>query len=153
MEHRAKNCWVKLPQNMFKTRLHTFGNVFAFFGIFKIFWFFWNFSKTRPSMEHWARMFFFRKQRLKTRSDTWERFGQFKNFETFLIFSLIFSECLPQNLSPENWTQNFQVRKTEFIFLSSGLWTHNFKSRTSEVELRILTVARMQRECLLSIVS
>ena len=47
----------------------------------------------------------------------------------------------------------FQVRKTELIFLSSGMWTHNFKSRTSEMEFRILTVAWMQKECLLCILS
>ena len=77
----------------------------------------------------------------------------FGTLKLFWFFSLFFSEPLPQNLSLENWTQNFQVRKTEIMCLSSGIWTHNFKCRTSEVELRILTVARMQRECLLSIVS
>ena len=39
------------------------------------------------------------------------------------------------------------------MFLNSGIWTHNFKSRKSEMGLRILKVAWMQNECLLSIVS
>ena len=122
MEHRAKNCWVKLPQNMFKTRLHTFGNVLGFFGIFKNFWFFWNFSKTRPSMEHWAGIFF-RKERPKTRLDTWERFGQCENFEIFLIFFLNFFYVS---------TSNFKSGKPNSNFLSSKNWPHLFKSRKSE---------------------
>ena len=150
MEHGAIFFSKKLPQNMFKTSLDNFRNDVGHFCVFETFLIF---SKTfDDSMEHW------RKKRFKkiAPKHVWTLgnvFGHFRNFETVLIFPLFFSESLPQNLSPENWTQNFQVRKTEFIFLSSGIWTHNFKSRTSEVELRILTVARMQRECLLSIVS
>ena len=49
----------KLPQNMFKTRLDTFGNDFGHFWKFwNIFWFFENISKTRPCMEHWAKKLF-----------------------------------------------------------------------------------------------
>ena len=44
-------------------------------------------------------------------------------------------------------------RKTELIFLSSGIWTHNFQSRRSEMDLRTLTLAVMQKKCLLIIVS
>ena len=44
-------------------------------------------------------------------------------------------------------------RKTELIFLIWGIWTHNYKSRKSEMGLRILTVAWKQKESLLSIVS
>ena len=47
----------------------------------------------------------------------------------------------------------FYVWKTELIFLIWGVWTHNYKSRKSEMGLRILTVAWMQKESLLSIVS
>ena len=108
MEHWAKKLSKKLPQNMFKTRLDTYGNDFGFvwnfekffwkffenfrrldpvwntgqknfrknypktcskhvwtlmgtilglFGILENFRFFWKFSKTRPSMEHWAKNF------------------------------------------------------------------------------------------------
>ena len=77
----------------------------------------------------------------------------FRTLNFFCFFSWVFSKYLPQILSPENWIQFFSVQKTEFIFLSSGIWTNNFKSRKSEMGLRILTVAWMQRECLLSIVS
>ena len=55
--------------------------------------------------------------------------------------------------NPENWTQIFSAQKTELIFLCSGIWTHNFKSRKSEMELRILTVALNQKKWLLSVVS
>ena len=72
-------------------------------------------------------------------------FEFFGNLKLFWLFSSIFSKSLPQKLSLENWTQFFYVRKTELIFLSSGIWTHNFKSRTSEMELRIMTVAWMQK--------
>ena len=71
----------------------------------------------------------------------------FGTLKLFWFFPLIFSNSLPQNLGPENWTHIFQVRKTELIFLNSGIRPHNFKSRTSEMELRILTVAWMQKEC------
>ena len=47
----------------------------------------------------------------------------------------------------------FYVRKTELIFLIWGIWTLNYKSRKSEMGLRILTVAWMQKESLLSTVS
>ena len=126
------------------------GTILRISAILKFLWFFRKFSMTPWNT---GQKNVFEKIAPKHVWTLGNVFGHFRNFETVLIFSLIFSKSLPQNLSPENWTQNFQVRKTEFIFLSSGIWTHNFKSRTSEVELRILTVARMQRECLLSIVS
>ena len=57
-------------------------------------------------MEQWEKTFFSKKSP-KRRLDTWERFGQFRNFEIFLIFSLNFFMYLAQNLSPENWTHFF----------------------------------------------
>ena len=47
-----------LTQNMFKTRLDTFGNDLGIFAILKIYFFFENISKSRPSMEHWAKKTF-----------------------------------------------------------------------------------------------
>ncbi len=131
---------------MFTASLDNFGNDFGHFwicGIFRRLDLPWNtgkkfFSKKMPqnTFEH-----------LKTILDI------FRTLKFFCFFSWVFSKYLPQILSPENWIQFFQVRKTEFIFLSSGIWTNNFRSRKSEMGLRILTVAWMQWECLLTIVS
>ncbi len=153
----------KLPENMFKTRLDTFGNDFGHFwifekfliflkifedstvhgtlgkkffrknylktcskhvwtllgtilgilGILKIFWFFWKFSKTRPSMEHWAKVFFSKKtpeNMFKTRLDTFGNdFGHFRNFENFLIFLKIFEDSPP---SMEHWAKKFFEKNT-----------------------------------------
>ena len=52
-----------------------------------------------------------------------------------------------------NLNSYFLLRKIELRFRSSGIWTHIFKSRKSEMELRMLTVAWLQKEWLLSIVN
>ncbi len=104
---------------------------------------FWNFSKTRTSMEHWGK-FFFRKKCPKTRLDTWERFWTILELWNLLDFFLEFFLSIYLDI----W-----VRKTELKFLSSGIWTHNFESRKSEMEMRTLTVALMQKKWLLGIVS
>ena len=131
---------------MFKASLDNFGNDFGHFwicGIFRRLDLPWNTGKN-----------FFRK---KMPQNTFEHLrtilDNFRTLKIFCFFSWVFSKYLPQILSPENWIQFFQVRKTEFIFLSSGIWTNNFRSRKSEMGLRILTVAWMQWECLLTIVS
>ena len=59
----------------------------------------------------------------KTRLDPWERFGQFENFEIFLIFFL--------NLFYVS-TSNFKSGKPNSNFLSPENWPHIFKSRKSE---------------------
>ncbi len=63
---------------MFKTRLDTFGNDFGQFWIFENFFdFFRKFSKTRPSMEHWAKKIFEKitpKHVQNTFAHFWERF-------------------------------------------------------------------------------
>ncbi len=91
------------------------GTILSIFGILKIFWFFWNFSKTRPSMEHWAKNFFGKitpKHVQNTFGHFWERFWAFleywKFFDFFEIFRRLdppwntgqkfFSEKLPQNM-------------------------------------------------------
>ena len=59
------------------------GTILGIFGILKIFWFFGKFSKTRPTMEHWAK-FFSEKIALKHFQNTfghfWERFWAFLEF-------------------------------------------------------------------------
>ena len=73
MEHWANIFSKKAPQNMFKTRLGTFENDFAYFCNFEKFLFFLNF------FEDWAlnttQKFF---------SKTWGKFGILKTFWFFL---------------------------------------------------------------------
>ena len=196
LEHWAKKFPKNRPKACSKHIWTLLGTIFGTFGILKLFWFFRKFSKARPSMEHWAKLFF-RKTCPKTCSKQvwtilWTILGLFgflkffddSNFHGTLgkiffskkmlqntfghlrtildsfrslkpswFFSWIFSKYLPRILSPENRFQNVSVQKTEHIVLSSGIWTHNFKSRKSGKGFRILTVAWMQKECLLSIVS
>ena len=63
--------------------------ILGIFGILKYFWFFWRFSKTRPSMEHWAKNFF-KKITLKHLQNTfghfWERFWASLDFWFFFVF-------------------------------------------------------------------
>ncbi len=73
----------KIPQNMFKTRLDTFGNDFGHFSIFENFLIFLKISKNRPSMEHWAKIFFGKitpKHVQNTFGHFWERFWAFFDF-------------------------------------------------------------------------
>ena len=100
----------------------------------------------KPCMEHWAKKFgkIASKHVQNTFGHFWKRFfGMFGILEIFCFFPSVFYKS--QKLSPENWTQILQVRKTELIFLRSGIWTHNFQSRRSEMELRTLTLAVMQK--------
>ncbi len=67
----------KLTQNMFKTRLDTFGNDFEQFSNFENFLVFLKISKTRPSMDHWAKKIFEKinpKHVQNTFGHFWERF-------------------------------------------------------------------------------
>ena len=57
MDNWAKKFLEKLPQNMFKTRLDTFGDDFGHLWNVEIFLIFLKFSKSRPSMEHLAKIF------------------------------------------------------------------------------------------------
>ena len=125
----------------------------TFLGISAILKFCWFFRKL--SMTPWNTG-----QKIFSKKSPQNTFGHLETFldifgtlKFFWFFPLIFSKSLPQNLGPENWTHIFQVRKTELIFLIWGIWTHSFESRKSEMGLRILTVAWMQKESLLSIVS
>ena len=126
----------KMPQNMFKANLDIFVNNFGPFWIFEI---------LRRLELPWntGQIFFWGIDR-KTCLDTWERFWTILELWNLLDFFLEFFLSIYLDI----W-----VQKTEHIVLSSGIWTHNFKSRKSGKGLRILTVAWMQTECLLSIVS
>ena len=125
---------------MFKTSLDNFGNDLGHFCIFELFFdFFENFRRLHRTLGKKI----FKKIAPKHVWTLGNVFGHFGTLKLFWFFSSIFFKYLPQK----------KVRKTELKFLCSGIWTHNFKSRTSEMELRILTVAWMQKECLLSIVS
>ena len=74
---------------MFKTRLDTFGNEFGHFWNFEnFFWFFENISKTRPSMEHWAKNVYEKitpKHVQNTFGQFGNDFGPFRNVESFLF--------------------------------------------------------------------
>ncbi len=68
---------------MFKTRLDTFGNDFEQFSNFENFLVFLKISKNRPSMEHWAKIFFGKitpKHVQNTFGHFWERFWAFFDF-------------------------------------------------------------------------
>ena len=82
-----KNLLEKLPQNMFKTRLALLGTILGIYGNSKVFWFFENISKTRPSMEHWAKKIF-GKFTPKHVQNTFGHFGE--HFWVFLEFWKIF---------------------------------------------------------------
>ena len=73
-------------------------------------------------MEQWEKTFLSKKSP-KIPLETWERFGQFKNFEIFLIFFL--------NLFYVS-TSNFKSGKPNSNFLSPENWPHIFQSRKSE---------------------
>ena len=84
----------KSPLNLFKTRWDTFWNEFGHFWNLETF-FFWKFSKTRPTMEHWAKSFFEKitlKQLQNTFGHFWERFWAFLEFWNFFLFLKIFED-------------------------------------------------------------
>ena len=122
VEHWAKKFRKHRPKACSKHVGTLWETIKSIFWTLKFFRFFWNFSKARPSMEQWEKNFSFQKSP-KTRLDTWERFGQFKNFEIFLIFFL--------NLFYIS-TSNFKSGKPNSNFLSPENWPHIFKSRKSE---------------------
>ena len=91
MEHWAKNFFSKkLPQNMFKTRLDTFGNDFGHFWNFEFYLIFLKFFEDSTLHGTLGKNFFSKKipqNMFKTRLDTFGNdFGHFWNFENFLIF-------------------------------------------------------------------
>ena len=118
---------------MIKTRLDTFGNDFGQFRNFQSFLNFLNFFEDSTLHGTLGNKLFWKKFP-KTHLDIWERFWTILELWIFFwFFSWIFSKSLPQNSSPENWTQFSSVRKTDLIFLGSGIWTHKFKSGKSKM--------------------
>ncbi len=113
----------KSPENMFKTRLDTFGNDFGHFRNFENFLIFLkNFDDS--TVHGTLGKKFFRKKSpenmFKTRLDTFANdFGHFRNFENFLIFlknfddstlhgtlgkSFVFEKRHPKTCSKHVWT-------------------------------------------------
>ncbi len=74
----------KTPENMFKTRLDTFGNDFGLFWIFEVFDFFENFRRLDPPWNT-GQKFCFRKKHPKTCSKhVWTLFGTILGIFGFL---------------------------------------------------------------------
>ena len=81
--------WKNHPKTSSKHVWTLLGTILGIFGIFEIFWFFWKFSKTRPSMEHWAKTFFegiTLKHLQNTFGHFWGRFCAFLEFWNFFEF-------------------------------------------------------------------
>ena len=103
-----RKIYPKIRSKHFSTLL---GTILGIFGVLKNFWFFKNISKTRHSLEHWAKKFFKKitpKHVQNTFGQTGNDFGRFLNFEIFLkhfedstllgtLGKKIFSKKLPQN--------------------------------------------------------
>ncbi len=82
----------KSPENMFKTRLDTFGNDFGHFRNFENFLIFLKIFED-STLHGTLGKKNFRKNLFKTRLDTFGNdFGHFRNFENFLIFLKIFED-------------------------------------------------------------
>ena len=106
------------PQNMFKTRLDTFGNTFGHFWNLKIY-FFENFSKTRPSLENWAKIF--RKNCPKTQSKhVWillgTSLGVFRILKIFLIFFENFLRLDPPWKTRQKFLEKFAPKHVQNMF-------------------------------------
>ena len=103
------------PETCSKHVWTVMGTILGLFGILENFWFFWKFSKTRPSMEHWAKKFFEKiaQNMFKTRLDSFGNdCGQFWNFESFLIFWK-FSKTRP---SIEHWAKKLSKKLPQNMF-------------------------------------
>ena len=98
---------INLPQNMFKTRLHNFGNDFGHLWNFESFRFFLkNFqdSKLHGTV---GKNFLSKRKPQNTFGHLGTILDISRNLKLFWFFSWFFSKYLPQNISPENWIQNF----------------------------------------------
>ena len=105
----SKHVWTLLGTNL------------GILGILKIFWFFENISKTRPSMEHWAKKVYEKitqKHVQNTFGHFWEGVWAFLDFWKFFDFlktfrrldppwntgQIFFSKSTPKTCSKHNWT-------------------------------------------------
>ncbi len=114
----------KTPENMFKTRLDTFGNDFGHFWNFENFLiFFENFRRLDPPWNTGQKTFFSKKtpeNMFKTRLDTFGNdFGHFWNFEKFLIFLKIFEDSTLHG----TLGKKFFFRKKHPKTCSKHVWT------------------------------
>ena len=77
------------PKTCSKHNWTLLGTILGIFGLLKFFRFFENISKTRPSMEHWAKKVY-KKNTPKNVQNTFRQFGNnfghFWNYENFSIF-------------------------------------------------------------------
>ena len=124
------------------------GTILGIFGTLKLFWFFWKFSKTRPSMEHWAKSFSERIT-LKHLQNTfghfwdriwaflefwnffwfwkfsfghfWGRFWAFWNFETFFIFLRNFEDStFHGTMGKKNFRKNYPKTSSKHVWTLLG---------------------------------
>ena len=144
MEHWAIFFPKKSPLNLFKTRWDTFwndfglfwnfeiffdfenfvwtliGTILGIFGFLKHFWFFGKNSKTRPSMEHWAKSFSERitlKHLQNTFGQFWDRIWAYLDFWKFFDFFENFRRLDP----PSNTGQKFFFEKINPKLVQSTL--------------------------------
>ena len=86
---QKKNFEKSTPKTCSKHNWTLLGTILGIFGLLKIFRFFENISKTRPSMEHWAKIVY-KKNTPKHVQNTFRQFGNnsghFWNYENFSIF-------------------------------------------------------------------
>ena len=122
----GKNFSKNMPQNMFQTLLDSLGNGFVRFWLefWKFFEFLWKVSKTRHSMENWAKIF--RKICPKTCSKhVWILLGTILGIFGILKFFWFFWKFLKTRPSMEHWAKNFRKNrpKTRSKHVWIFLWT------------------------------
>ena len=114
----------KLTQNIFKTRLDTFGNDCGHSWTFESFCFFWKFSKTRPTMEHWAEKLSKKlpQNMFKTRLDTYGNdFGFVWNFGKIFDFFENFRRLDPPwNTGQKNFRKNYPKTCSKHVWTLMG---------------------------------
>ena len=106
---------------MFKTLLDNLGTILGVFAILNFFKFFKNISKTRPSLEHWAKKFSrknYPKNMFKTRLDTFRNdFDHFWNFAKFLIFWNHFEDSsLHGTLRKKNFRKKYPKTCSKYVW-------------------------------------
>ena len=106
----------KLPQNLFKTLLDNLGTILSVFGSLNFLNFLNNISKTRPSMEHWAKKLFEKVNPTlvqNTFAHFWERFWAIMEFWNIFDFLKTFRRLDP----PWNTGQkNCSKKLTQHLF-------------------------------------
>ena len=111
MEHWAKQFGKIASKHVQNTFGHFWKRIWALLEFWKFFDFFCNFSKTRPSMEHWAKILFSKRTPQNTFGHLGTVLDNFRTLNFFSPFPWNFTKSLPQNLSPENRTHFFKSWK------------------------------------------